>query len=143
MVVSYCPELAYINHCAWPRQRQAIVASLSLFFSCCVLSTLAQPSRAAVVRLSFLRLVRFLSLAGFLPSQIMSRLLITSSVLADGLATPDAPSASHRCVPLKPLPRPRFRSLSRPRISLSPDSLARSPRLGTLHHCQRLGERDT
>ena len=65
---------------------------LSYFFVPRVISILAgpindKPRQRAVIRLSVSRLVRFLSLAIFLPSQIVARLAITSSVLTDGFAT--------------------------------------------------------
>ena len=49
--------------------------------------TTIQVNVLSVVRLSVSRLVRFLSLAISLPSQIVSRLATTSSVLTDGFAT--------------------------------------------------------
>ena len=117
-----------------------MVPSFFAFFLCAPNSCSSdkKTNRAEVPSFIFLfrGLERFLSLAAFLPLQIMSRVIVViSSVLTDSFVTRDAPSASNHCTPPKSLLRALSVSLTcglSPSISLSPNSLAKSPRLGTL-----------
>ena len=108
------------------------------FFFVCALPTLFRAIRRQTELRGRRSSFCFTNLYSSLPLQIMSRLVVISSVLTDSLMTLDAPPISNYCAPVRSLscafPVSRRNCNLSPSISLSPNSLqvAKSPRLGTL-----------